>query len=216
MAQSKKQETEQTIGARLREWRSNMGMTLSAVSSQTGVASSTLSKIENGQVSASYYTLKKICDGLEIPIEEIINPGHKSFAPGRRAITRQGEGALYRSNQYIYETHSTDLSRKEMIPMVMTVIARSPDDFEDWNKHDGEEYVLVLEGAVDIYTEFYAPVTLQQGESMYFDSSMGHKYCSRGPISARIVSVCYDPQAHQHLNMADYFAKGRLNVVPEE
>ncbi|MYZ46245.1 helix-turn-helix domain-containing protein [Propylenella binzhouense] len=216
MAPPKKQATEESIGARLREWRTGKGMTLSTVSAQTGVASSTLSKIENGQVSASYYTLKKICDGLEIPIEEIINPGHKSFAPGRRVVTRLGEGPIYRSNQYVYETHSTELSRKEMIPMIMTVLARSPDEFEDWNKHDGEEFVLVLEGEVDIYTEFYAAVTLTKGESMYFDSSMGHKYCSRSEEPAKIVSVCYDPQAHQHIDMADYFAKGRLNVMLDE
>ncbi len=62
------------LGARLREWRTSRGLTLAVVSEKTGVASSSLSKIENEQVSVSYHTLKKICDGLNIPIEEIINP----------------------------------------------------------------------------------------------------------------------------------------------
>ncbi|MCS0502011.1 helix-turn-helix domain-containing protein [Ancylobacter mangrovi] len=216
MSQSKRPSSDNAIGARLREWRSEKGMTLAAVSARTGVASSTLSKIENELVSVSYYTLKRICDGLDIPIEEIINPDHKTFAPGRRAVTRANEGTVFRCSQYIYETHSTELSRKEMIPLIMTVLARTPDDFEDWNRHDGEEFILVLDGEIDFYSEFYAPVKLKRGDSVYFDSSMGHMCCSSSEEPAKMVSVCYDPRAHQQQDVSEFFSSGRLTVVRAE
>lgn len=208
---SKAQETH--IGERLKEWRSKSGLTLAAVSARTGVASSTLSKIENDQVSVSYYTLKRICDGLDLPIEEFINPGHKTFAPGRRSITKLDAGSLFECRQYVYSAHSTDLSRKDMIPLEMTIIARSADEFEDWNKHEGEEFVYVLDGEIEIHTEFYAPTRLKAGESIYFDSSMGHLYISVSVGNARVLSVCYDPKAHQQQDVSEFFRAGRLDVT---
>lgn len=204
------------LGVRLREWRTSRGLTLATISERTGVATSSLSKIENEQVSVSYHTLKKICDGLDIPIEEIINPEHKTYAPGRRSITKISQGSEFGCKQYIYVAHSTELSRKDMIPLEMTVLARSADDFEDWNKHEGEEFVYVISGEIDVHTEFYAPVRLKAGESIYFDSSMGHKYLSASPENAKILSVCYDPRAHQQQNVLEFFKAGRLAVSPLE
>lgn len=215
-ADGKAPEPRSRLGARLREWRQSKGLTLSVVSERTGVATSSLSKIENEQVSVSYYTLKKICDGLDIPIEEIINPEHKSYASGRRSITRAGEGAEFDCRQYLYVAHSTDLSRKDMIPLEMTILARQPEDFDDWNKHEGEEFVYVLSGEIQVCTEFYAPVRLKAGDSMYFDSSMGHKYISVSVENARILSICYDPRAHQQQGVLDFFRAGRLMVNPRE
>ncbi|MBJ3778083.1 helix-turn-helix domain-containing protein [Acuticoccus mangrovi] len=202
------------LGRRLRSWRTGRGMTLAAVSQKTGVASSSLSKIENEQVSVSYHTLKRICDGLDIPIEEIINPDHKKFAPGRRSITRAADGSEFGCPQYIYRAHATDMSKKEMIPLEMTVLARKPEDFDDWNKHEGEEFVYVLSGVVDMYTEFYAPTRLVAGESLYFDSAMGHMFISVSEEDARILSICYDPRAHMQDDILDFFRAGRLNVQP--
>jgi len=204
------------LGGRLREWRTRHGLTLAVVSEKTGVASSSLSKIENEQVSVSYHTLKKICDGLDMPIEEIINPEHKTFAPGRRSITKASMGSEFRCRQYIYHAHSTDMSKKDMIPLEMTVLARSPNDFEDWNKHEGEEFVYVLSGEIEVHTEFYSPIRLKPGDSLYFDSSMGHMYVSVSPEDAKILSVCYDPRAHQQRDVLDFFKAGRLNVKPLE
>jgi len=204
------------LGGRLRDWRSRHAMTLAAVSAKTGVASSSLSKIENEQVSVSYHTLKRICDGLGIPIEEIINPGHKSFAPGRRAVTRAGQGAEFRCRQYVYEAHATELSKKDMIPLHMRVVARHRDDFEDWNRHDGEEFIYILKGEIEVHTEFYAPVTLKQGDSLYFDSSMGHCYISTSEEDAEILSICYDPNVHHQQNIDEFFRAGRLGAVRGE
>jgi hypothetical protein len=51
---------------------------------------------------------------------------------------------------------------------------------------------------------------------LYFDSSMGHMYVSVSPEDAKILSVCYDPRAHQQRDVLDFFKAGRLNVKPLE
>ncbi len=36
------------------------------------------------------------------------------------------------------------------------------------------EFLLVLEGELALYTEFYEPVAMVAGDSMYYDANMGH------------------------------------------
>ena len=49
---------------------------------------------------------------------------------------------------------------------------------------------MVMEGAVTVHVEGREPVTLQQGDSIYFDSALGHLYASDGDNDARILVVC--------------------------
>ena len=43
-----------------------------------------------------------------------------------------------------------------------------------------KEYTHVLEGLIQMRTEFYDPITLQTGEGMYIDSNMVHPYIAEG------------------------------------
>ena len=65
-----------------------------------------------------------------------------------------------------------------MMPFHTRVKARSFEEFQDWSRHHGEEFVYVLSGEVELYTEFYEPARLRAGESFYIDSRMGHRVIS--------------------------------------
>ncbi|QRG08694.1 cupin domain-containing protein [Xanthobacter dioxanivorans] len=79
--------------------------------------------------------------------------------------------------------------------------ARSVEEFDHWSQHNGEEFVYVLSGAIEVHTEFYAPFRLEAGESAYFDSSMAHLYVSVTQEDARVLSVSYDPeQGKRHVS----------------
>ena len=64
------------LGARVRELRRELGLTLEQASKQAGLARSTLSKIENGQMSPTYEALKKLASGFRSAC--------RSFSPRRR------------------------------------------------------------------------------------------------------------------------------------
>lgn len=196
------------IGSRLRQTRKARNLTLTAVGQLTGVSTSALSKIENGLVSPSFDIIKRICDGLDLPIEDLVAPRGPQEQPqdqpqglGRKTTTRKDEGAHFTSGQYDYRAHATELSRKGMVPLEMVVRARSTDEFDHWSRHNGEEFVYVLSGAIEVHTEYYAPFRLDAGESAYFDSSMAHLYVSVTDADARVISVSYDPeQGKRHLS----------------
>lgn len=182
------------LGNRLKEVRKAKGLTLSSAGELTGVSISTLSKIENDQVSPSFDIIKKICDGLNVSIEEFVHPGKAEGISGRKTITRRGEGVPFTSGQYDYNAHSTEISRKGMVPFEMRVRSRSTDEFDHWSRHRGEEFVYVLSGAIEVHTEMYSPFRLEKGESSYFDSSMAHLYISVSKQDARILSISFDPE----------------------
>jgi hypothetical protein len=44
---------------------------------------------------------------------------------------------------------------------------------------------------VEIHTEFYEPILLQTGESIYIDSTMGHAYVApKGQDDALLLGIC--------------------------
>ncbi len=187
------------IGARLKEIRRTLDRTLAQVSQASGVSISNLSKIENNQISPSFDVMKRICDGLQVPIEDFVRPGAKDVVSGRKTTTRKGEGDHFTSGQYDYRAHASELSRKAMVPLEIQVRARSVEEFDHWSQHRGEEFVYVLSGSIEIHTEHYAPFRLGRGESAYFDSSMRHLYVSVSKEDARVLSVSHDPGSPEHI-----------------
>jgi transcriptional regulator with XRE-family HTH domain len=178
------------LGERLAELRRQNGWTLEKVSKMTGVGVSTLSKVENQLNGASFDTLLKLSKGLGMNFEELLNPERKNVVSGRRVVTRDGEGEKFATAQYGYEVHATDLAQKKMIPLVMTVRARSIEEFESFSSHAGEEYIYVIQGVVEMHTEIYAPLRLAVGDSIYFDSSTPHALISVGAGDAQMLSLC--------------------------
>jgi transcriptional regulator with XRE-family HTH domain len=177
------------LGPALRQLRRAGGFTLQELSQRTGLASSTLSKIENNLISPTYDSILKLADGLEIDVAQLFDPGSIQMSLGRRSVTRDGRGASYKTDQYDYEMLCTDLSQKKFFPIVATIKAHAVADFPELPKHAGEEFIYVLSGQVEIHTEHYEPVSLAPGDCIYFDSSMGHACVSAGKKPARILWV---------------------------
>jgi mannose-6-phosphate isomerase-like protein (cupin superfamily) len=98
-----------------------------------------------------------------------------------RAMTRRSvgtlEGAIHvDSRNYEYFFLCPELRKKRMIPMVARVRARTLEEFGELVRHSGEEFFYVLQGNVQVHTEFYEPVIVTAGQCIYIDSTMGHAY----------------------------------------
>lgn len=191
--------TDNPVGTRLREIRRDLDHTLAQISRMTGVSISNLSKIENNQISPSFDVMKRICDGLGIGIEDLVRSGEKHVVSGRKTVTRGGEGDFFGTDQYAYRAHASEISRKAMVPLEITVRARSVDEFDHWSRHRGEEFVYVLSGAIEVHTEHYAPFRIDRGESAYFDSGMRHLYLSVSDEDAHVLSVSHDTEQPEQI-----------------
>lgn len=181
--------TELQLGKRVREIRLSHNLTLEEASQRTGLARSTLSKIENEQLSPTFQAVQKLAKGLNIDIPQLFSSAKESRSAGRRDITRAGQGRVHPTPTYEHEMLASQLSNKRMLPYKSTVRSRSFDDYPSWVRHDGEEFLLVLSGRVRFYTEFYEPVELETGDSSYYDGSMGHALISISEQDAEVLWV---------------------------
>lgn len=177
------------LGARVRELRKGRNWTLEQAAKQAGLARSTLSKIENGQMSPTYDALKKLAVGLEISVPQLFTPPAAEKINGRMAVTKSGDGTAKATTTYEHELLADTLRKKQMLPYRARIRARSMDEFEGWVRHDGEEFLFVLTGVVQLYTEFYEPVELRRGDSAYYDATMGHNVISTSAEDATILWV---------------------------
>ncbi|MEM9438759.1 MAG: helix-turn-helix transcriptional regulator, partial [Pseudomonadota bacterium] len=120
------------LGRRVRELRKARDWTLEQAASQAGLARSTLSKIENGQMSPTYDALKKLAVGLEISVPQLFTPPSKGQVNGRMAVTVAGEGTSHPTATYEHEILAGSLTKKHMLPYRARVRARSVDEFDGW------------------------------------------------------------------------------------
>ena len=177
------------LGQRVRGLRKARGWTLEQAAVQAGLARSTLSKIENGQMSPTYEALKKLAEGLKISVPQLFTPPARAQASGRMAVTMADEGQAQATATYEHRLLAGALSSKKMLPYTARIRARSLEEFGGWVRHDGEEFLMVLTGVVRLYTEFYEPVELKRGDSAYYDASMGHNVISVSAEDATVLWV---------------------------
>ena len=177
------------LGERVRAIRRARNWTLEEAARRAGLARSTLSKIENEQMSPTFDAVQKLARGLDIDVPQLFQQAPVDKISGRRAITRRGEGRGHPTTTYEHEMLAPEISRKRMLPYKATIRARDFAEFEDWVRHEGEEFMLVLSGAVRLYTEFYEPVEMAIGDSAYYDASMGHCVVSISQADAAILWV---------------------------
>ncbi|HEY0630198.1 MAG TPA: XRE family transcriptional regulator [Sphingomicrobium sp.] len=183
-----------TLGSLLRGLRARNGWTLKEMSERTDIPLSTLSKIEHDRLTLTYDKLLQLSERLNVRISELFAEPSETPEPAvtaRRSIGSIERAIRVQTNNYDYFYLCPELRKKRMIPVVTRIRAKSVEEFGELVHHSGEEYIHVLEGRIEVHTEFYDPIVLETGESIYIDSNMGHAYiAAEGCAEAVVLGVC--------------------------
>lgn len=168
--------------------------TLKEMSERTGIPLSTLAKVEHDRLTLTYDKLLQLSQRLNLRMSDLFSEADgEGDMPitARRSIGRLSSAVRVNTPNYEYFYMCPELRRKRMVPTVTRVRAHNIGEFGELVHHPGEEYIYVLEGPVEIHTEFYEPVVLQTGESVYIDSTMGHAYVlPQGREQALVLGIC--------------------------
>jgi transcriptional regulator with XRE-family HTH domain len=179
------------FGKRLRAARKQFGWTLAQVAEQSGVSITTISRAERGQLALSYEKFSALGRTLRMDMGAMFaQAGTQAHRLDRPIVTRAGQGVTYRGLAFSYQFLGTQAIGKQMSPIVGTVHARSINGPEDYARHDGEEFVYVLGGEVEVHFEDGEVVRLARGDMLYFDSRIGHAYVTVSRQLARVIGVC--------------------------
>jgi transcriptional regulator with XRE-family HTH domain len=164
------------------------------MSEHTGIPLSTLAKVEHDRLTLTYDKLLQLSQRLNLRMSDLFSEadnGGDAPITARRSIGRLSDAIRVNTPNYEYFYMCPELRRKRMVPTVTRIRARSVAEFGELVHHPGEEYIYVLAGPVEIHTEFYEPILLQTGESIYIDSTMGHAYVlPKGQDEALVLGVC--------------------------
>ena len=183
-----------TLGRVMRDIRARNGWTLKEMSAKSGIPVSTLSKVEHDRLTLTYDKLQQVSQRLDIRMSDLFAEESEEASAqvtGRRSIATMDNAVRVTTDNYDYHYLCTDLRKKRMIPIVTRIRARSASEFGDLVRHHGEEFIYVIEGTIEVHSEFYDPVTLTAGEGIYLDSNMGHAYVAAdGCDEAVVLGVC--------------------------
>jgi transcriptional regulator with XRE-family HTH domain len=181
------------IGEKIKRFREDNNLTLKEMAERTGLSSAVLSQIENHLISPPLGTLIRLTRALDL------TPGHffdqhpdKAFSIVRQADRRPvSRFASKRGIQYgySYESLGHDMKDRHMEPFLVTLepaTLASPKPAS----HDGEEFLFVLEGEMEVTLGDHSDV-LQPGDAIYYDSKIPHLVQCKGNEKALILAVIY-------------------------
>ena len=183
-----------TLGSLVKSLRVRNGWTLKEMSERVDIPVSTLSKVEHDRLTLTYDKLQQLSQRLNMRMSELFADAAEPNEPAvtaRRSVGRLEDAVRVNTKNYDYYYLCTELRRKRMIPVYTHIRAKSVAEFGELVRHSGEEFIYVLDGEVEVHTEFYDPVVLHAGESIYIDSNMGHAYiAAEGCEEALVLAVC--------------------------
>ncbi|MBH3427433.1 helix-turn-helix domain-containing protein [Pseudomonas alkylphenolica] len=168
------------VGTRLRSVRKSQQLTLKQLSERSGVPVSTLSKMELAQVSVSYEKLAAAARALNVDIAQLFRSAEVGDVPASTTVVVNTLPSApgYSTGTYDYHVIAGEFPERLMTPMYARIIARERQQFDDFIRHPGQEFALVLSGRVRIVFETGEAVSIGPQETAYFNSNIGHIYLS--------------------------------------
>ena len=166
------------IASRVKALRKKNGWRLHDLSEKTGISVATLSKLENGKTKLNFTTVNKLAQGIGVAVTDLTSPGLAHTKD--TTMTLGGGGVVFETRDVDYEVLCADYTSGNQGYAKLSVKARTLDPNLPWHRHPGKEFIYVLKGILVLHTEDREQITLKSGDSLLFDSSIGHHYISAG------------------------------------
>jgi 2-oxoglutarate ferredoxin oxidoreductase subunit gamma len=180
------------VGERVREVRENRGLSINDISQRTAIPVAILEEIEEGTVAPPLGTVIKLAKALEMKMGYFISgkedrPFTIVRANDRKVISRYDSK---KGKHYGYEFESLAPHKKDrhMEPFLVTL--EPVDTDEERSTHDGQEFIYVLEGNMEVRLGKEIHI-LEPGDSIYYDSTVPHLVKCHGEKETKILAVLY-------------------------
>ena len=175
------------IGQKVKELRKARKMTLSALAQKSGVQLATLSRIENLKMTGTLESHMKIAKALDIALPQLYQEIIKEEKKVEVQTPRSATDVFVHSEKSSYEIMTPKVLAKKMMPMLLKIAPGGATNAEQ-NTIGSEKFIFVLEGKirVEIGEETHS---LSKHNTLYFDSSLKHRFVNPGKSLARAVCV---------------------------
>lgn len=175
-------------GDMLRAIREKRGFSLDELAARTGIHRDALAQFEAGEFMPPLGQIIKLSKALSLRMADVISPGEESFtivkSDQRQSFSRFGK-AREASYGYEYESLAARKKNREMEPFIVTL---HPSAAEEPSTHDGQEFIFVLEGEMEVHIKGIRDI-LKPGDAVYYDSTDLHLLKAHGGKPAKILAV---------------------------
>ncbi len=174
------------IGDKIKSLRKAHHLTLTRLSTLSGVQLATLSRIEHKKMIGTVESHMKIAKALNIDVTELYKDvGQKNLTADM--TTADKDHAVTRHKKSSFEILTQNALQKKMIPILIHI---EPGGKTNKGNHarGSEKFIYVLAGAIEAVVGVSAH-TLAKRHSMYFDGSIPHYLKNNGKIKAQVLSI---------------------------
>lgn len=162
------------LGEKIRSLRLKQKISIEQLSGMTGLSKGLISQIERDITGPSVASLWKVSKALNVTMNYFFDE-YDDF----NQVVRKDERKklMMRKASRIYELLSPDL--KKQIEMLWIEIEPNEQKEDELISHDGEECGVILKGTLRVLSgeKVY---DLNEGDSIYLDSTIPHKYLNLG------------------------------------
>lgn len=185
------------VGERIRLIRESKQLSIEQVAERSGVDLLIVKQIEECKVLPSLASLIKIARVLGVRLGTFLDD-HDELGPvvSRCEDISEGldfsNGAVGENKRRMrYHPLSQSKAGRHMESFMINIDSSSDVDFV-LSSHEGEEFIFVMEGVVEINygKQVY---TLNAGDSIYYDSIVAHHVHAGDCAPAKILAVVYTP-----------------------
>ncbi|TQR18147.1 helix-turn-helix domain-containing protein [Psychrobacillus soli] len=167
------------IGKRIRYLRRLQGLTSEELAKLAGVSQSMISQIERGLVSPSLETLWKLAHSLKVQVFSFF----ETEEPSAVTISRAGEAKVVKRIRPNVSYELLSPSTGKQMSFFKMIVAPGEDLDVPFLFHGGEECGMMLSGCLRVELEGGVH-TICKGDSIYFDSSLPHRFFNVGDEDA--------------------------------
>lgn len=175
-------DTSKIVGEKIKSLRESQSISMEELAQRSGLAIEQIERIENNIDLPSLAPLIKIARVLGVRLGTFLDDQDENGP----VVCRKDE-----SQNSISFSNNAIHSRKHMEPFIIDVAATDDSDFV-LSSHEGEEFIMVMEGTMEIS---YGKNTylLEEGDSIYYDSIVPHHVHAYEGQAAKILAVVYTP-----------------------
>jgi transcriptional regulator with XRE-family HTH domain len=162
------------LGEKIRSLRLKQKISIEQLSGMTGLSKGLISQIERDITGPSVASLWKVSKALNVTMNYFFD----EYDDFNQVVRKEGRKKLMMGRaDRIYELLSPDL--KKQIEMLWIEIEPNECNSDELISHEGEECGVVIKGTLRVLSgeKFY---DLNEGDSIYLDSTIPHKYLNMG------------------------------------
>lgn len=182
------------IARKLRTLRKEKGLTLKQLSEKVGCTKSYISQVEKAHTLPSLSAVGKFAAALGVNVIDLFTETPESDE--RTWLLRKADRRRmnYPDERVVTELLVSRVSSKKMEPVISYIQPGAESDVAEKFTHPPgtEEFVLVLQGQLSFEVNGQR-MLLHEGDTLYFDGSLPHRWSNTGNGTAKVLFVFTPP-----------------------